>query len=414
MFNAIRHVSDDKKIALLFFAILSFNIFTLLINTLFNFFLPGTPLDTAFCLAILGCILLNALPAILRRLKSAEVLVALLAVLLFLLNYLIIPKTRGYVSANIVGFFLRIFPLYFLGRCITNYGETMRILNKFSIYAILAGAIYYLITNIFELAVSSDNMSFAYYYLPFVLVEIYQIFLKKSWINVVFSILGTSILLVCGTRGPFLCIGVFLLLFCLFLLKNVKIKILMVLFSLLIVLASIFGVITSMLSWLNSWMKSIGWESRILDKVISEDLSDLSGREDIYEKVYAFIQEHYLGYGLYADRLPLNGSYSHNFILEFTAFFGPLGFLLSIYLLVVTLAKICFEKIDGEYKVLLLLIFCCSIVKLFVSSSIISEPMFYLLLGLLFRKKSYNRNKQKIVFATLEAENSFAHYQGKT
>ena len=63
-------LKDDKKISLLFWTILSYNVVTLFLNTVVNFFMPGTPIDTLVCMLAFGVVLAYAVLVILKRQRA--------------------------------------------------------------------------------------------------------------------------------------------------------------------------------------------------------------------------------------------------------------------------------------------------------------------------------------------------------
>lgn len=57
----------------------------------------------------------------------------------------------------------------------------------------------------------ADYLGFAYYALPSLPIVIYHFYRKRDWLSGGTSIAGLFYLLICGTRGPILCTGLFIL-----------------------------------------------------------------------------------------------------------------------------------------------------------------------------------------------------------
>jgi hypothetical protein len=68
---------------------------------------------------------------------------------------------------------------------------------------------------------------------------------------------------------------------------------------------------------LATWLDTIGISSRTLNLLLGGEIGYMSGRDNIYDKALAvFWNSPVKGIGLFGDRVFLDGSYVHNFILE--------------------------------------------------------------------------------------------------
>lgn len=117
--------------------------------------------------------------------------------------------------------------------------------------------------------------------------------------------------------------------------------------------------------------------------------------------IQAIIENKGVPAGFCADRPLLMGMdqiYSHNFFSELLLTFGYiLGGVLVLSLLILIVRAIkCVKNIE-EFSFGTIL-FCCSIIKLQVSGTFLSEPMLYLFIGYcvsLIRKNKYIYDKSK-------------------
>lgn len=380
--------SDEERIILLVLASLSYNMITLFINTIVNFILPNTPLDTLFCMGVYACIIIFALQPIIRRLKISDVIVFLAIILIFLLNYFLLPDTRIYISTNAFRFFSKALPFYFIGRCVRDYELFIKWASKLSRVMIPLGLVFYIITNVFSVAIPDDNMSFSYYYLPFILIEVYQLFNRFSKLDLILFCMSLLVILLSGTRGPILCLLVYVIIYIYLLEKKRSLKLLGITISGVFALFVMFGGITDLLILFNEQLNKVGWNSRIIESIINNELFNGSGRNLIYEKVLRAIRDNpVIGYGLYGDRIFLNGSYSHNIILELTVSFGFVGIISAITIILKPLIKMCNKNYDLFYRLALLLFFCTSVVKLMISGTLMNDAHLFLLLGILFQNR---------------------------
>lgn len=215
------------------------------------------------------------------------------------------------------------------------------------------------------------------------------LFWHKGKFSVFVALLLTILILLLGSRGPLLPIALFVFIQRL-ILGSVNEKIF--LFIVLIVIICSFSSIID-------WLQDYGINSRTLELLVEGEMDSDSGRGDIYSIIVDKVSEHpILGYGVFSDRVFLDGSYCHNILLESFMNFGyfiPISFIMVMMLLICMCMKH-FTKLEFT---LLLLFFLASVVPLFVSGSYLTDfrlPLFmgyiYVLLGkyLPIRKKTHN------------------------
>ena len=80
----ISQKNDDQKIAMMVTAFFSYNLVTLLINTIVNLFVPNTPYDTAICMAVYAVFIFFAVNPVMRRLNDINILFVFFCLKLFL------------------------------------------------------------------------------------------------------------------------------------------------------------------------------------------------------------------------------------------------------------------------------------------------------------------------------------------
>ena len=208
--------TDDEKIALMVTAFFSYNLITLLINTIVNFFVPNTPIDTAICAIVYACFIIVSISPVLRRATAADGFVILCSLVLYLFHCIIFPANTNLLLNYFPKFFLTVLPLYLLGRATRDFDIVLKYLEKVSNFIIIISFAYYVILIASGQELKDDNMSFAYYLLPFVVISFYTVIKKFSLMTLLKTILAVSTLLLTGTRGPLLCLSVAVVLLVLF------------------------------------------------------------------------------------------------------------------------------------------------------------------------------------------------------
>ena len=239
-----------------------------------------------------------------------------------------------------------------------------------------------------------DFMGFAYYGTPSILVVAYNYLKKRKIVYLAISVLGIMYLLICGTRGPFLCCFAFALFCTWHELKGHSLKNKLLIFGLIIALAILVMNLDSICEYLYPIFQRKGFSTRwMLYFMDRGDLIGLSGRDNIYEIIIKNINRSPIfGHGLLSDRSILGGLYTHNLILEVLYIFGvPIGGLLLMTLLGLVIYSYLNTKSE-DYRYYIAIYVCASIVKLMVSSSFLQEQSLFILIGICFAANSKKKN----------------------
>lgn len=253
-------------------------------------------------------------------------------------------------------------------------------LHVLSVYAIFADLASLIVFGTDTLQISDDNMGMAYKLLPHVALTAGYFFEKYQKIDFIAMIIGFVLLVSYGTRGPVMAIIIFAVAYIIFV-KQTKNKIV----TYLAVLTVVFFVILFMdtiIDLLRQIVSSMGMSTRILDSFAEGEITDPNGRDNINKTLLSVIKENPWGLGVAADRA-FTRSYAHNIVLELWVSFGVLGgsliFGILIVLYLVALSKC---KSSKEKTFVIALLCTNSFLKLFLSSSYLLEPHFFLLIGI--------------------------------
>lgn len=191
------------------------------------------------------------------------------------------------------------------------------------------------------------NLSLGYNILIFTLVFLYCAF-KSGKISDWFGAgVGIGLTLVAGSRGPFLCVGIFVVLY--YLRKIARSRRRMVIIGLLTMAAvALWLSYPFILRKLTGFMASHGMSSRFLTKLTQGDLTDDAGRAQIWSAAVKMIKENPWGYGAMGSRHVISQyifvAHPHQFFLEVLIDFGVIiGGALIVFVLVSS-ARLLFMK----------------------------------------------------------------------
>lgn len=317
--------------------------------------------------------------------RPIDLVVYFLCIAVYLLQYVFFPQNGEILDEYIFRFFLRVLPFYYLGLIlkIKEFDKPFYIVSMLIIWLVL---FYIFIYKRAEEGMPTEEeveeqMSIAYLTLPHVMYVIWHLFRKFSITGIITALAGTLFLFSCGTRGPLLCLFVFIALYVLLFnnwKRSIKIVVLL-LFTAISVLIVVY--LETILLTTFELSSQLGVSNRVFSLVESgEVVSHTSGRDQISAVLWRSVENGGLfGYGL-GGSWHLVGMYSHNILLDFLISFGPLfGGVLFIALTWLLLKG--FVKSKDIDKGFVLMLICCSFLKLFLSHIFLTESMLFLLIG---------------------------------
>lgn len=241
-----------------------------------------------------------------------------------------------------------------------------------------------------------DNMDFAYKVLPSVLIIVSKAFLdQKKKLAIVLSVIGTIFLLLQGTRGPLLCLAIFV---CLMIYKkHGLVKMFFKAVTVVLVFAILFSsqFMKTKLAELSDRIEASGYSSRFITMMMEGELSDSNGRDGIKEVLLEDIaKDPFTIRGMFADRQATrglvdreydiiyeNGTYAHSLWIEMIYDWGVLlgG---AILLLVAYIVLNYIRKSDKDDAYISMLFVCTGFVHLFLSGSYLGSAEFFFLIGI--------------------------------
>jgi O-antigen ligase len=329
-------------------------------------------------------VLFLSLPNLLKNFKVIDFVFYFSCLGIYLLNFIFYPRNIEVLNFYWVRFLILSLPLYFIGIAI----DIKKMFNIFFIISILCVfwqcfvSLIYKQTTIGSMVENeiAEQMHTSYNILPHVLFVIWGTLRKFNIWGLIASVLGAFLIFSYGTRGPMLCMLLFIIAY-LILFKQYKHRFLSW-FLIIGVTAVLIYYLEVIVLFMQELTVNIGMSSRIFDIIVNQGLIQYtSGRDEIVSILINAIRESgFLGYGIGGSWQFVN-TYPHNLVIDlwisFGLFFGSLLFIVIIFIQLRGL-KACKTLEDKGF---LMLLFFCGFFKLFMSYTYIDEPMLYMLLG---------------------------------
>lgn len=274
-------------------------------------------------------------------------------------------------------------PFYVLGVSINDFKKVVDYWINNSFLLLLVAS-----TIIFTRKDADYNMHFSYLILLPVLAYLYSFFRDKRIIHLVFSVYLILLIVFFGSRGPLLCVAVYVLLF--FLCGKTKVA-----YKILALFAAILTYVNlnNIVSLITRLMGNYGINNRTLE-LLTTNLFYTSGRDRIQFLVIESIRKNWLiGTGPASD-IKLIQDYPHNIVLELLMDYGvPIG----IVILAVLLFLILRVLFSNNYKNEAIILIAWSIVPLFVSGTYLTSYSFAFTLGVLVYLAKYSNKKERVI-----------------
>lgn len=327
-------------------------------------------------------VIILSLPSLKKRIRLQDVLIYFAFIAVYFFQYITHPSTYNQLDEYLIMVCFGTIPVFFIG-CSLDIKKYDSLLFKLSVACIIL-SIYTTFFTANSLSEGEDSYSMfsAYLILPYALYILWHTLRKPNLFNIIFSITSVFLLITFGTRGPFVCLLAF---FLLWIIINLNKKYIPIVISFIIVSIIIFMNFERIMIMLESFLDRLGMSSRILSYYFSEQLDDDSGRGLIINILREQLNsgERNFGYGLFGAWQYV-GIYAHRLYWDFWFSFGyVIGTLLLVGLFYILFNgfRACQDKSEKEF---LILLFCCSIVKLMLSDYYLFDRFFFLLIGLCF------------------------------
>lgn len=350
------------------------------------------------------CLVLVALPWFRKHIRGGDILWYLGVLLLVLVTLLFYEENAPHLEEQLSKILLTTLPMLFVGLCY-NHERDKNVLFWASLIGVVGQVFYQLYRLNSGRVMLEDDMHAAYEVLPSAMVLIYSAFEKKMMRHWILAIFAMFFQFSYGTRGPILCMLVFVSIAVLLQIRTSKNAVGRIV-SVILLLTVIFYVFSgenlqNVANQLSIQFSKWGFSTRIFDLFIEGNISDDTGRNTLLMRAWDSLMEHpVFGLGLMGDRVVL-GVYVHNIFLELLCNFGLLfGPILILVVVLVPLRAVFRNKGDKRLLLFLIMLICMNFVKLCLSSSYILEQQFFFMMGVciaVVRQKKYRHFERKKV-----------------
>lgn len=317
------------------------------------------------------------------HIKGRDLLAYILVCLIYVFNIVFFENNKEYTIEYAFPFLLQCLPMIFIGLSL-DYGRVAKRVYYLSMVSVIAIGIYKVIYGgggVIYGTIGSEDMYSSYKLLPCLLVVMTEMFHLPRPSNVIVSFIGIILTFAFGTRGPLICIVIYITLY-LFVFKEFKSRVFGK--SVLIMISTFFVMFNNqIILFIQYIISKTGMSTRIIEKLLDRTFfSYMSGRDEILEySLKAINEKPLLGHGFAGDRPLLGGQYAHNLGLELWISFGwIIGSLVLLWLGFVIVSGIRSSK-DNRDKAFILILFSCSVIKLMMSGTYLNEIYLFLLVG---------------------------------
>ena len=376
--------------------IISFLSFITIANGITNEIGLQTAWDSYILVAVLVISLLIGFYALLF--ENAELQTDILIVVIFflcsyLMSIICFPQNNKYLFTTwsdlfgnpVYSIFVLSLPAYVFARNLRDYSLFCYTMRKSAYIVVGLSVVVFLFMKD---SFATQYMSFSYNMLLHLL---FLVFYKPQknilWHNILVA-LGLFVFVVGGARGALVSFIICAMAYFLVTKGHTARKLII---SLIVAIGAIAFIImrNEIFTLILPWLTKMNINSRTIKMMISADILNSSGRDEIAEEVMKNIN--LFGHGMMGDRVVCSGVYAHNIFLELICDFGiVVGFILSLIILVI-LVKGIMKKIRWNHA-WIILVSSTGFFKLMLSGSFLDfEPAFFVLMG--FCVNSFMENK---------------------
>jgi O-antigen ligase len=387
----LKKLSPDDKILIALFA----PFYSSLINSAIVFMLQieishsGFALFRNISILIIGFLFIYALPTVLKREALFAGIIVSLLIILLALTLLIFPENIPFLYREgvlVYALFITL-PCFIYAYCVREFDKFYRYLEVYSTIVLVVSL--FILIAMFVLSFGINNsytMSLGYSAGLASIFYLHKILEKRQLKDILFFAIGFFLIISIGSRGPLLCLAVFILVY--FLMNSLKQRITLgrlIGFTLtMLCLGLIIYTLANqtLLIKINHLLSEFNINSRTLILLINDNLGQSSGREGIYSYLIQKIKEQpLLGYGIGSDRMML-GMYAHNLFLALFTFFGVIGGLLSSLIIIVIILGAFITAKNKKTITVLLIFFSVYFVSSMVSGDILNNYGPWILIGM--------------------------------
>jgi len=251
------------------------------------------------------------------------------------------------------------------------------------------------------------NLSLGYDILLYMFTFLYAALKTKNLVDWVAAGVGVVMIILAGSRGPFLDIGIFSVIYIMISFKKSKKKYLYIGVG-VVLIPIIMLSYTSILLWISNILEQYDISSRFIKMMLSGDVADSSTRQPIWSATINMIKENPFGYGPMGTRhviylLHFVG-HPHQIFLEILVDWGVFAGTAFIVFILLKSAKVFLLDDIGDWKAVFLIFFCRAC-QLLLSLTYWHIDAFWACLAIGMSIYEYRKNQRKRMLLNGEFEN---------
>ena len=335
---------------------------------------------------VITCLILFCLPKIISAVRISDVVTLLVLVGYYEWCFHLYPTRRSDLELYEELFIIQSLPFYVLGLIVKPYkfkrtfyvSSAFLIIYSFVFYSLMSGGSA-------NRDMSNEQMYLAYLVLPHFFYVLWYTLTEFSYVSLALTLLGLFELISYGNRGSIVCFTAFIVLFALYSYEYLGRKRVI---GIIVLSSIVFFFSNEIIITLQGFLSSLGFSTRFFDLLMEGEMftntSALARNEISDVIVQAIIDNDGIPAGFCADRsllIDYDQLYSHNIFLEILLTFGyGIGGIILLLLVLLIIKSLKNVQKNEEFAFGAVL-FCCSIIKLQISGTFLSEPMLYFFIG---------------------------------
>jgi len=325
-----------------------------------------------------------ALPIVLRRNKKRCIGTYLAGISVLLAHYVMFPENNVHQQQLMLPLFSMCLPAFIYSSTICDWKVLRDIMKKASYIVFCAGVLLGILLFLGRASVGTYSMPLSYYLLLPALMFIDEFLDRPSLKDIVFAFLLIVLILAVGSRGPIMCILVFIMLKLIGPRKRLRYTDLFAYLILLCLVVVMALSLDQLLAYMYHSLDRVGISSRSI-LLFSQPQVYLAGRDALCNRVIDEIADSpFIGIGIGGDRRVLEGDYVHNLLIELMADYGiPMGSVF-VFMLVLLMSRFFLSRNKDQYDMFAIWLSIGMVPKL-VSGSYLESMNFWIVLGLMSR-----------------------------
>lgn len=239
----------------------------------------------------------------------------------FLDTFIRFPENKRYIIADWNGTLIYAIPFYLLGLMIELDRRTVDWVGNFSCVAVAVSTVYVFYYMASGRQMSVDSMYWSYCVLPNTLIALLYGYRKEKKYSWIFYAMGVFYAFSMGTRGPIVIIAAYTVA-CIWVFSNSQKWAKYLIASIIFVTALYIyntPLFTDLLTAISKVLSDLGFSTRVIDKIISNEVAVSKGRDNIYTILIPMLNM--FGHGIYGE-WTLGFHAAHNMYLEILFHWG--------------------------------------------------------------------------------------------